>query len=59
MYAAIASPLPHTPTRPLINTLDYQQGGGVGFVLICAQKTLTAPLPKKWFKGEILAEKPV
>lgn len=54
MYAATASRLPHTPTWPLINRLDYQQDGGVGFVLICAQKMLTdtplPPLPKKWFK---------
>lgn len=35
--AAVA---PHRPTQPLINRLDYQQGGRVGFVLICPQKSL-------------------
>lgn len=33
-WAAAAS---RRPTQPLINRLDYQQGGRVGFVVICPQ----------------------
>lgn len=51
MYAATASRLPHTPTWPLINRLDYQQDGGVGFVLICAQKMLTDTPPPSLKNG--------
>lgn len=36
-----ASAAPHRPTQPLINRTDYQQGGTVGFVLICLQKSLS------------------